>query len=86
MIVKRLAILSVLLEVIFAGAAISPVWQTTGYVQSASHRIINGDACACTIGNGTAPIVLMSFVGSFPSVPYYTYGVSRYEGMSNNFT
>lgn len=80
MLFQRLAIFSILLKAIMAAAATTPVWQTTGYVQSAAHRIINGDACSCTIGNGSAPIVLMSFVGSFPSVPYYAYGVSRYEG------
>lgn len=79
-------VLFLLLHVAFVGAVVSPVFQTTGYVQSNSGRIIDGDACACTIGNGTAPIVLMSYVGSFPAVPYYTYGVSRYEGILVYFT
>lgn len=71
-------VLPLLLEPTLSAGVTDPVWQTTNLVQADKRIIINGDACPCTIGSTTSFTMLMSFAGSFPSVPYLMYGVSRY--------
>lgn len=80
MIYRNITLLFFLLRASLNAAVTTPVWQTSGYVQSDQKKIINGDACPCTIGSSLTFTTLMSFVGSFPAPPYLVYGVSRYEG------
>lgn len=69
-----------LLLVAMSFAQVAPTWITSSYVQAASKRVIDGDACSCKTNNLTTPTATMTFVTAFPAVPNLGFGITNYQG------
>jgi hypothetical protein len=61
-------------------AQVAPTWITSSYVQAASYKIINGDACGCKTNNASTPTASITFATSFPAIPNLGFGISNYQG------
>lgn len=73
-----LIIIGSLVSVAFGQVA--PTWITSSYVQAASQRILNGDACGCKTGNASTPTATMTFASAFSAVPNLGFGITNYQG------
>lgn len=58
---------------------VSPTWLTSSYVQAASKKIIDGDACNCKTGNSQTPLFTFLFTTPFSQAPNLGYGCSGYQ-------
>lgn len=59
---------------------IAPIWVTSPYIQAASKKPIDGDACNCAVGNNVTPTITITFATSFSIIPNLAFGISTYIG------
>lgn len=66
------------ISVLCFSISVPPVYLTSGYIQAASNKVINGDLCGCTKGSADRPIANIPFSSAFTTSPHLGYGISGY--------
>lgn len=59
---------------------VTPIWLTNNYVQARRFKIIDGNACSCTVSVSTRPSSTLTFTTAFSVTPNLAYGISGIEG------